>query len=159
MWIALDGHGCGDSTGSITVNSVKLERWTGVVRSVSLSFSEDCPGPGTGAGHHQGTFDYLAPLTDQRPGQVTGIHVDRTGSGTSLSWTNPADADLASIVVAWRRGERPVGSPNAGHFATSTAGTSATITGLPKGQPVTVELWAVDPLGQVGHGTVLTLFR
>lgn len=67
-----------------------------------------------------------APVRDLRP--VGGL-----GRAT-LSWTNPADADFAGVVIRMAKGSTPPTSPSAGTQVYSGKGTSAVVTGLTQGQ-------------------------
>ncbi len=58
------------------------------------------------------------------PGPVTGLTVTaRTATSISLSWTNPADTDLAEIIVRRATGNTAPSSP--------TDGTPVTLTNPP----------------------------
>ncbi|MFN8167715.1 MAG: fibronectin type III domain-containing protein [Candidatus Nanopelagicales bacterium] len=93
------------------------------------------------------TTSTLAAPDTTAPGPVTSLTVGtRTTSSIQLSWINPTDADLASIVVRRATGSTPPATVSAGSgvaLATATA-TSVTDTGLTPGVTYSYAVFARD---------------
>ncbi len=147
MSVGFQGYSCNDGAGSFTIHSIKVGQSS--VRSISLSYSWYCDG---GPDGFYGTFDYIVPPDDPIPGAVSDLHVARARDHAGVAWTNPSDGDLASVLVAWRRGVGRFGPPNAGFFVADSLESSETIPDLPAKGSITVKVWAVDAAGQVSPG-------
>ncbi|MET8311356.1 cutinase family protein [Micromonospora sp. NPDC005173] len=81
------------------------------------------------------------------PGPVTSAAVDGvTTSGVTLTWTNPADADFAGVMIRRAPGAAPPSSPTGGTLAVQTTGAVNlwSDTGLTPGQSYSYALFAVD---------------
>jgi hypothetical protein len=75
------------------------------------------------------------------PGPVTGLTATPGDGQATLTWTDPADTDLASIEITWEpgSGSTTVAKSSAGDRANSTA-----ITGLTNNTPHTFTVRAMD---------------
>jgi predicted phage tail protein len=78
-----------------------------------------------------------------RPGPVTSLAVQATATTVTLTWTDPADTDLASIEITWTP---PDGTDDGSKSITDGTGTYTT-TGLNKGTAYTFSVVAVDASG------------
>lgn len=145
--LSVDYHSCGQS-GTLTIDSLQANP-DGRIVSIDLNFDTYCYPDSAGL---HGTFELAAPTPDPPPGAVQAVHVSRTGTTAAVTWANPPDADLARVVVAWRRGTSPVARPTAGQLGSAILATSASLTGLPAGTPISLELWTVDASGNAGPG-------
>ncbi len=101
-----------------------------------------------------------SPLPDTTaPGVVTGLAVvDRTATSISLAWTNPADADLAEVIVRRATGDIAPAAPTDGSAVTLTSPTanSVTDTGLPVDTPHVYSVFTRDATGNTSPGVPLT---
>ena len=69
------------------------------------------------------------PADTTPPGPVTGLTAGtRTDSSIGLSWSNPADADLAAVIVRRAQGSVPPGTPGAGTAVTLPTPTATSVT-------------------------------
>ena len=84
----------------------------------------------TGSNSQTGSDTAGATVTvdNLSPANVTAATATSGNGSVSLAWTNPADADLGSVVVLRRAGSAVTDTPTEG--ATYTAGGSAGATGL-----------------------------
>ena len=101
------------------------------------------------------------PGDDTRPGPVTGFTATTDGQDTGnvlLSWTNPSDSDLASVIISAYAGvsayaggvtvdiDSSIGGPNLTLAATSSMSDSHLITGL-SGTEHRFSIVAIDESG------------
>jgi hypothetical protein len=85
---------------------------------------------------------------DTSPGKVTGLEAAASDRQVTLTWTDPADADLASIEITWTPGN---GS------ASVTKGTQTYIaTGLTNDTEYTFTVQAKDAAGNLSGGETVT---
>jgi hypothetical protein len=78
---------------------------------------------------------------------VTGLSAAPGNGQVTLSWTDPADADLASIEITWTGGSVTAEKSTAENLANSK-----TITGLTNGTEYTFTVKAVDATGNKSAG-------
>jgi hypothetical protein len=83
------------------------------------------------------------------PPQVSDVQAVRNGESVSLSWSNPASADLARTIVRWYPGEAAPQAPDAGNLATFDL-TDAVSFDAPDTGPVAVSIWTYDETGNAG---------
>jgi chitodextrinase len=97
------------------------------------------------------------PVDATAPADVTGLGGTPGNKAATLTWTDPADADLASIEIAWTPGgTAPLIVPNS---AAANRANTATITGLNNETPYTFTVKAVDaaPSPNKSSGRTITL--
>jgi Regulator of chromosome condensation (RCC1) repeat len=106
------------------------------------------------------TFTALATRDTTAPGPVAGLqNTGRTSRSVSLSWTNPADADLVEIVVRRAEGGTAPGSPLTGApvaLGNSTAD-SVTDTGVAASTKFSYAVFAVDSSGNASPAANITV--
>ncbi len=93
------------------------------------------------------------------PGVVTGLAVvDPTATSINLVWTNPADADLATVIVRRATGTTVPETPTDGATVALTSATAASATdaGLPVDTPLTYAVFTRDATGNTSPGAALT---
>jgi hypothetical protein len=86
------------------------------------------------------------------PGPVAALVVGQvTASSIALSWTNPADADLAEVIVRRSEGSVPPSTPTAGTGValTSAMATSVVNTGLAGNTTYSYALFTRDATGNI----------
>jgi hypothetical protein len=89
---------------------------------------------------NSGTVTITFPATAAL-GTVSGITGTAGDRQVTLEWSNPTEADLASIEISWNGGTPIV-----------TSGTTYTVTGLSNGTAYTFTLKAVDKAGNKSDG-------
>ena len=90
---------------------------------------------------------YLSGAPDTNPpGPVSGVTATPSTTSIDLSWTNPADADLAGVMIRRAAGATPPASATSGTLVTDAAkpATSFTDTGLTAGTQYSYALFAHD---------------
>ncbi len=93
------------------------------------------------------------------PGVVTGLAVTgRTATSISLAWTNPADPDLATVIVRRATGDTAPATPADGAAVALASATAATVTdaGLPVDAPQSYAVFTRDTTGNTSPGVPLT---
>ncbi len=104
------------------------------------------------------TATTLAAPDTTPPGPVTGLAVSGSTSTTvSLSWTNPAAADLTGVLVRRAQGATPPATPASGTLVADVPkpGTGVTDTGLAPSTQYSYAVFAHD--GVPNHATGVTL--
>jgi len=86
----------------------------------------------------------VVPADTSAPGPVTGFTASASEGQIALAWADPADADLAGVVVQMAQGTTPPASPTDGTRVYQGTGTSATATGLPDGTTYSFAAFAFD---------------
>ena len=123
------------------------------------AFTRDTTG-NTSAGVTVTTTTTTTPVADTTPpGPVTGLTVGaRALTNLTLSWTNPGDADLASIIVRRATGATaPAGSDEgAGVALDSDTATEAMDTGIDPGTEYSYAVFTRDTTGNTSAGVTLT---
>ncbi len=104
---------------------------------------------------------YLADTTPPDttpPGPVTALSATPGETSVELSWTNPADSDLAGVMIRRATGATPPAIPTAGTEVTDTTGSTATFTdtGLTAGTTYSYALFAHDAVPNYATGAVTT---
>jgi hypothetical protein len=89
------------------------------------------------------------------PGPVKGLKAVRKGSQITLTWTKPAAADLAGIIVCWYPASSAPGIWSAGGTAYLGTGTSARFTTA--STHVSIAAWTYDKTGNVSTRSVVHL--
>jgi hypothetical protein len=150
-----NGRGCNTLTGTFTVNelSVGLDN---SIRYASIDFEQHCEG---GAPALHGEIRYRVPGPDRTaPAAPTSVHATRVASGRrlQLTWTNPP-SDVSYLVVRYSLGALAPSLPTTQFHVFAGDGTSATIAGLNPARRVSVSVFAVDDVGNVGPPARLTL--
>lgn len=145
---------------SFTVTGWTLAAQTGV-QKVWIEYVRDASAGG-------GTFTFSDSITaevDNSPGTVSAFTATQ-GSGASvgtimLSWTNPSDADLASLVVRYSTAASPaaVGDGTALTVAAPTAGATqtATLTNIQYNLTYYFAIWAKDTGGNYSSRVATTV--
>ncbi len=93
------------------------------------------------------------------PAPVTALTVtSRATTSLGLSWSNPADADLAEVIVRRATGATAPGSPTAGVGVTlsSPTATSVTNTGLTNNTTYSYAVFTRDNAGNIAPATTIT---
>jgi chitodextrinase len=90
-----------------------------------------------------GTTVVSTPADTTHPAKVTGLNGTPGDGQVSLSWTDPADGDLASIEITWTGG---------GNVSVAKGTQTKTITGLNNGTAYTFTVKAVDSSGNKSAG-------
>ncbi len=93
------------------------------------------------------------------PGVVGGLAVvGRTATSISLAWTNPADPDLAAVIVRRAAGNTAPATPTAGAAVALASATAASVTdaGLPVDAPQSYAVFTRDATGNTSSGVPLT---
>ncbi len=93
------------------------------------------------------------------PGSVTSLEVtSRATTSLGLSWSNPADADLAEVIVRRATGATAPGSPTAGVGVTlsSPTATSVTNTGLTNNTTYSYAVFTRDNAGNTAPAATIT---
>jgi hypothetical protein len=150
-----NGRGCNTLTGTFTVNSLSTAL-DGSLRSASISFAQHCEGAQPAL---HGTLNWRVPTGDNTaPSAVSGLTAARSDDGTktTVSWTNPTDADWAHTIVRYLASTQTPGSPNGSLFGYSGRGTSVTLP-VAHTQPITVAVYAVDHAGNMSAVQTATL--
>lgn len=150
-----NGRGCNTLTGTFTVNSLSVAL-DGSLRYAQISFVQHCVGA-TPALH--GTLYWRVPTGDNTPpSAVSGLTAARSGDGTktTVSWTNPTDADWGRTIVRYLTSAQAPGSPNGSLYGYSGRGTSVTLP-VSHTKPITVAIYAVDKAGNVSAVQTATL--
>ncbi len=100
-----------------------------------------------------------APPDTTAPGPVIGLAVTgRTATSITLSWTNPSDADLASVIVRRASAATAPASPTEGTGVglPSATATSATDTGLAVNTAYSYAVFTRDVVGNTSPPVVTT---
>lgn len=108
------------------------------------------PSPTPSATPTPSTTPTPAPPDPPAPGSITGLAVtQRTIDTIALSWTNPSDPDLASVIVRRASGSTPPTEPNAGTGVPWSAAspTTATDSGLTQNSTYSYALFTRDTDG------------
>ena len=154
MDISGNGRGCNTLTGTFKVNSISVAL-DGTLRYVSISFVQHCEGSAPAL---HGTLDYRVPVGDVTPpGPVTNVSAVRNADGVhaDVSWTKPGDPDFAFAIVRYLNAPFAPGTPNGSIFGFAGGGTSTSIK-IPKQQPFTAAVYAVDTSGNVSAPVVVS---
>jgi hypothetical protein len=141
------GRSCQTLFGKFTVEKLKLgSARTATVEYLKIQFEESC-GSWNPAGL-RGTIRYRLPHGDQsRPAAVEGLRAIRRGDEIVLTWTKPADDDLAAVVVRRIRGEDAPRGPLSGIHVYAGLGSKTTVDS-PFVQSFSV--YTLDTAGNVG---------
>lgn len=112
------------------------------------------------AGNNEDVKTEVYMLDLDGPGPVTGLGAAAAGAAVTVSWTNPADADLAGVLIARGiGGDAPVSQPVPGVFYdvgdTLPGGDEVIFAGAATSAPDTIDVpgfvvyaaWAFDDLG------------
>jgi hypothetical protein len=90
------------------------------------------------------------------PGPVKGLKAVRRGSQITLTWTKPAAADLAGIVICWSAAPNAPSVWSAGNTAYLGTGTSARFI-APSTQRVSISAWTYDTTGNISTPSIIHL--
>ncbi len=93
------------------------------------------------------------------PGVVTGLAVTgRTATSITLGWTNPADPDLATVIVRRATGNTAPATPADGAAVPLASATAASVTdaGLQVDAPQSYAVFTRDTTGNTSPGVPLT---
>ncbi len=99
------------------------------------------------------------PADTTPPGPVTGLAVvDRTPTSLALSWTNPGDADLASVIVRRAIGPTAPATASTGSAVALQAPLAAQVAdaGLAPGTEYSYAVFTRDVLGNTGSRMTVT---
>ena len=149
-----NGRGCNTLTGTFTVDSISVAL-DSTLQSGGISFVQHCEGAPPAL---RGTLDFRVPTGDVTPpGPVTTLTATRSVDGVhaDLSWTNPGDPDFAFTIVRYLNAPYAPGVPNGSIFASAGRGTSTSIK-LPRQQPFTAAVYAVDASGNVSSPAIVS---
>jgi hypothetical protein len=92
----------------------------------------------------QGETAAATPADTTPPAKVTGLGTAGGDGTVRLDWTDPADADLASVEIAW--------TPGGGSASVSKGTRTYTATGLTNGTAYTFTVKAKDAAGNLSGG-------
>ena len=154
MSIAAGDAGCELNSGSVTVNDLatvgpdhQLARMNAVLKA---SCQSSVPYSVTATMRFHETADRTPP------GPVTHLRAVRHGSQISLTWTRPAAADLAGIIICWYAAPNAPGIWSAGNTAYLGRGTSDRFT-APATKPISISVWTYDTTGNISAPSIVHL--
>ena len=97
-----------------------------------------------------GSFTTLMNLP---PSNVLSLTATAGNATVALSWVNPPDTDLASIMVRWKLGSEPM-SVTDGNLLQNSLARSASHTGLTNGTAYYYTVFSIDTAGLTSSGAV-----
>jgi Fibronectin type III domain len=150
-----EGRGCNNLEGAFTIVSSQFSPYTGGMEAMELRFTQHCEGFAPAL---RGTLKYNIPLDDDIvPGPVSSVTAtpEAGGDSISLSWANPADADLSSVIVRYSAGPKAPPLALSQQFGFHGAGSSAVVSGLRPDKTYRFSLFTVDADGNVGPPVVV----
>jgi hypothetical protein len=150
MSIAQGDGGCELDNGSVTVNDLATAGPDHLLARLDALLKATCQSSTPYWVTVRMRFHEAADLTP--PGPVTGLRITRSGSHIRLSWKNPADSDLAGVIIRWYPSAHAPGAWFTGNTAYQGTGSSASFMAS-AAQPVSVTAWTYDTTGNVGVGT------
>jgi hypothetical protein len=154
MTIAQGNTGCELNSGSVTVNDLATVGPDHQLARMNAVLKANCQSSVPYSVTATMRFHEAADLTP--PGPVTRLKAVRNGSQISLTWTKPAAADLAGIIICWYAAPSAPSVWSAGNTAYLGTGTSARFT-APSTQRVSISAWTYDTTGNVSTPSIVYL--
>jgi hypothetical protein len=138
------GGGSTTAVKSTATDRANYKVITGLVNATEYTFTvkaKDAAGNQNAGETVKSTPDASANTDLEPPAGVTGLTGAPGNAEVILSWTDPADTDLASIEITWEPGN---GSTSAAKSAAPDRANTTTISGLTNGTAYTFTVKAVD---------------